>query len=108
QLLAADQLDDLGAEPVEDAGELDGNIAATDDDDAARQGGQVERLVRRDHMLDAGDVRHRRVRASGDQNLVGGVSSAVDLDRVRIDENSPPLNQLDPAVLQHVAIDLRE
>ena len=74
QFLAADDLDDLGAETVEDAGELDRDIAAADDDDAARQGGQVERLVRRDHMLDAGDVRHRRVPAGGDQDLLGGVA----------------------------------
>ena len=108
ELLAADQLDDLGAETVEYAGEFDGDIAAADDNDAARQGGQIERLVGRDHMLDAGDVRHRRVRAGGDQDLVGGVSPAVDLDRVRIDEHAPALDQLDPAVLQHAAIDLRE
>src|SRR5947209_16136024 len=59
-------------------------------------------------MLDAGDVRHRRVRAGGDQDLVGGVSPTVDLDRVRINQHAPALDQLDPAVLQHVAIDLRE
>src|SRR5436309_1544119 len=39
---------------------------------------------------------------------VFGVSPAIDLDGMRIDENSPAFDQLDPAVLQHVAIDLRE
>src|ERR1700760_1690957 len=108
ELLAADQLDDLSAETVEYAGELDGDITAADDDDAARQGGQVERLVGRDHMLDAGDVGHRRVRAGRNQDLVGGVGPAANLDRMRIHEHSPPLDQVDPAVLQHVAIDLRQ
>src|SRR5207237_10259489 len=50
----------------------------------------------------------RRVRAGGDPYLVGGVCAAVDLDRVRIDETSPALDQLDAAVLQHIAIDLRQ
>src|ERR1700746_1169825 len=79
ELLAADQLDDLGAETIEYAGELDGDIAAADDDDAARQSGKVERLGGRDHMLDGRDVGHRRMRAGGDQDLVGGVRPAVDL-----------------------------
>ena len=71
-MLAPDDLDDLAAEPVEDAGELDRDIAAADDDDALWQGGQVERLVRRDHMLDAGDLRRLRPAADRDQDVLGG------------------------------------
>ena len=37
------------------AGELERDVAAADDDDAARQRGQVERLVGRDGVLDAGN-----------------------------------------------------
>src|SRR5207253_1598616 len=106
QFLAADQLDDLGAEAAEDAGELDRDIAAADNDDLARQARQVERLVRRDHMLDAGDVRHRRMPAGGDQDVLGGVAPAGDLDRVRVNEDTAPVDDLDAAVLQHVDVDL--
>jgi len=101
QLLTPDQLDDLAAEAAEDAGELDRDIAAADDDNLAGQLRQVERLVRRDHMLDAGDVRHGRMPAGGDQDILGGVTPAGDLDRVRVEEDAAPLDDLDPAVLQH-------
>src|SRR5439155_24051930 len=40
-VFAPDELDDLAAEPIEDAGELDRDIAAADDDDPPRQGGQI-------------------------------------------------------------------
>src|SRR5271166_6279199 len=108
QLLAADQLDDLGAEPIENPGELDGDVTAADNDDAAGQGGQVERLVGRDYVLDAGYGRHRGMRAGGHQDLVRRVGPTVDFDRMRIDQHAPPFDQLDPAILQHAAIDLRE
>ena len=42
----------LGAEAVEDAGELDRDIAAALDQDALRQLLQMKRLVRGDHVLD--------------------------------------------------------
>ena len=63
----------LDAQAVEDAGELDGDVAAADDHDALGQLGQVEGLVRGDGVLDA---RERRgihgPAAGGDQDLVGG------------------------------------
>ena len=52
----------LGAEPVEDAGELDRDVAAALDQDALRQLLEMERLVRRDDMLEAGDIRAERGR----------------------------------------------
>ncbi len=57
--LAADELRDLGAQRREDAGELDRDVAAADDDDAPRQRRQVERFVGGDGKLDAGDRRQR-------------------------------------------------
>ncbi len=106
QLLAPDQLDDLDAKAVEDAGELDRDIAAADDHDATRQLRQVERLVRRDHVLDAGNVWHRRMASGGEQDVVGGVMASADFDRVRVGEDSAALDDLDAAVLQHVDVDL--
>ena len=47
-------------------------------------------------MLDAGDAAGIvRPAAGRDQDLVGGVAAAVDLDRVRIDDDAAPLDQLD-------------
>ena len=108
QILAPDDLDDLASEAAEDAGELDRDIAAADDDDAARQFRQIERLVRRDHVLDAGNVRHGRMPAGRDQDILGGIVPPGDLDRVRIDQHAAALDDLDAAVAQHVDVDLFE
>src|SRR3546814_58677 len=51
----------LAAKTVEDAGELDRDIAASNDHDAARQGFEFEYLVRRDSMLDAVNIRNCRL-----------------------------------------------
>ena len=59
----------VGAEAVEDRGELDGDIAAARDDDAARQFLQMECLVRGDDMLDARQFRvDVRMAAGRNQN----------------------------------------
>ena len=51
----------LGAEPVEDAGELERDVAAALDENAPGQLREMKRLVRGDHVLEAGDLarRHR-------------------------------------------------
>ena len=95
---APDNLDDLAAEAVEDAGELDRDIAAADDHDAVRQLLEVERLVRRDHMLDAGNLRGLGPGADRDEDVFRRVAFAVDLDRVRIDDHAAPVDDLDPAL----------
>jgi hypothetical protein len=68
----------LDAEAVEDAGELDRDVAAAGDDDAPRQLGQVEGLVRGDGMLGA---RAPQVEggqgAGGDEDGLGRDPAAV-------------------------------
>ena len=108
QFLAPDDLGDLAPEAAEDAGELDRDITAADDHDAARQLRQVERLVGRDHVLDAGNVGHGRMPAGRDQDRLGRMALSGDLDRVRIDQHAAALDDLDAAVAQHVDVDLFE
>src|SRR3546814_8790640 len=48
----------LAAKTVEDAGELDRDIAASNDHDDARQGLEFEYLLRRDSMRDAVNIRN--------------------------------------------------
>ena len=55
-VVAAIDHGDVGAEAREDAGEFQRDIAAALDHDALRQFGEVKRLVRGDHVLDAGDL----------------------------------------------------
>src|ERR1700730_10839514 len=105
-LRAPDELDDLASEAIEDAGELDRDIAAADDDDALRQVRPVERFVGRDHMLDAGDRRGLGPAAGRDQDVLRRVALAVDLDGVRIDDHAAPVDDLHLRVVQHVDVDL--
>ncbi len=55
----------IGAEARENAAELQRDVAATLDHDTLGQFRQVERLIRRNHMVDAGDRRPMIGRASG-------------------------------------------
>ena len=68
-ILAAIDQRHMRAQPGEDAGELDGDVAAALDHDAARQLRQMKRLVRGDGVLDAGNgvavTRRRRRSRSG-------------------------------------------
>src|SRR6185437_288239 len=83
--IAPDHDVDRAAQPMEDAGELDGDVAAADDGDAPGQRvGQVERLVRGDRELVPGDRRHLGPAAGGDQDLVGRDGLAADLDGVAV------------------------
>ena len=76
-LLAAVDQRRLDAEAVEDAGELDGDVAAADDQDRGRQLLQMERLVGGDGVLGAGQVRLHRMAAGGDQDGLGRDLAAV-------------------------------
>src|SRR6202040_4260240 len=69
-LLAPDDFHDLAAKPVKDASELDRDITAADNHDALWQSRQIQRLVGRDHVLDAGDVRGFRPAANRDQDVL--------------------------------------
>src|SRR3546814_14918471 len=57
----------LAAKTVEDAGELDRDIAASNDHDATRQGFEFEYLAGSDSMLDAVNLRNCGVCTSGVQ-----------------------------------------
>src|SRR5690606_35984832 len=97
----------IDAQAVEDAGELDGDVAAAGDDDPLRQLGDMERLVGGDGVLDPGQVlRHPGPAAGGDQDLVGrDLAAPLDLDRVAVHEAGLAVHQLGAGVLQVTDID---
>ncbi len=66
---------------------------------------QIERLVRRDHVFDAGDVGHHRPAAGGHQEGLRGQAFAIDLDRVRIGEGGGGEDFLDPGLAEDSVID---
>ena len=79
---------DLGAEPAEDLGELEPDIAAADDHEMARQAIEFEqrRVGQRADLIDAREVRDHGAAADIDEDLAGLEGVASDLDRVGRDE----------------------
>ena len=80
QVAAQDQ-GGVGAQAVEDAGELEADIAGTHHGQAAGQGVDVlEHLVGGDGELDARDLGQGRPGADGDQHAGGGDLEPAGLD----------------------------
>jgi hypothetical protein len=105
----------LHAQAVEDAGELDGDIAAADHHHPLGQGRQVEGLVRGDAQLRAREVRLPGPAAGGDQDLAGGVAAGVlgaflgqHLDGVRVDDLGAAVQQVGAGLLQVGDVDPRQ
>ena len=67
----------FGAEAVNDASQLNGNIACAHHGDALRQGRQLEEAVRVDAILNARNRRMARTAAGGDQDMIGGDRFAI-------------------------------
>ena len=76
----------LGAERVQHAGELDGDVAGAGDHGAAREVGELKEAVAVDDVLAAGHLELRGVAARRNQKPLGRVLFIVDGNRVRVDE----------------------
>ena len=104
-LLAAIKHRGRGPQPIEDAGEFDGDITAADDGDALGHLGEMKNLVRGDGVFDAGDIGQRRAPAGGDQDGLGGDFFTADIQRMRIDKSRPGAIGLDAGIAQDRAVD---
>ncbi len=105
-ILAAIDQRHMRAEPGENSGEFDGDIAAALDHDAARKLRQMKRLVRGDRVLDAGNRIAVARRAAGrDQDMAGAHAIAIrQLHGVRIDEHGAAFDDLDAGFAERRAI----
>ena len=56
-------------------------------------------------MLDAGDFWRLGPATDRDHDVLGGVALAVDLDRVRVDHDATPVDDLDLRTVEHVDVD---
>ena len=63
---------------------------ASDDSDTARTVVQIEEAIGRDAQLGAGYVQHHGSTAGGDDQVIGGICFASDLDGVLVDETGEP------------------
>ena len=104
QRLAVDQVH-LGAECLEDAGELDRDVARADDRDALRHARQEERVVGDDAELGAGDGDTLRMAAGGDDDAFGGDALAADVKRVRVEEHRAGIEDRRAGVVEQLAVD---
>ncbi|MCE3250771.1 MAG: hypothetical protein K0R41_4596 [Geminicoccaceae bacterium] len=106
RLLAAHQERGGDAQRVEDAGELDRDVAAADHHQPLRPLAQVlERLVRGDGVLDPRLLGQAGLATDRDQDAPGGMPLPADLDLVRAGHPAVGLEQLDPGLLQHPDVD---
>ena len=96
---------DLGAQPVEDAGEFDGDVARANDGDVLGQLGKVEGVARRDRELAARDRRNHRMAAGGDQDLLGRNGFLADLDRVAVHKAAAAHMQLHARPLEQAQVE---
>src|SRR5216684_3118247 len=104
--VAAQHQVDVAAEAVEDAGELDGDVAAAHDRDALGQRiGQMERLVGRDGEFLAGNLRHDGVAAGRDQDLLRGDRLLANLNRVAVHQPASTHVQLDARAFEQPQVD---
>jgi hypothetical protein len=93
----------LGAQPVEDGGELDGDVAAALDQNAGGQFVEMERLVRGDDVFDAGDRRAEpRRSAGGDQDVArtDRFSRCDEADGVCVFQHGAALDEFDASALE--------
>jgi hypothetical protein len=101
----------LGAEAVEDAGELDGDVAAAVDRDALGQALQVKGLVRRDAVVPTGARREHRPAAGGDQDGLGREApfllavGGLDVHPVLVQQTTVAAQHLDPGLLKKALVD---
>ena len=78
------------------AGELDGDVAAADDDDALGQIVQEKCVVRIDDKIAAGELGHRGPATGGDQDSLGRDGLAVDSDSMGVHEFGARVEDLGP------------
>ena len=94
---------DLGAEAARHLGQLDPGRAGPQHEQAARDDGHAGRLaVGPDavELAQTGDGRDERVGAEGDDDVLGGVAAAVDLDGPGARQAPGAADELDAAVGQ--------
>ncbi len=77
QPLAAHQQADLAAQCLQQAGQLHRNVTATDDRHLGRCRAQIEEIIGDQAQFGAGNVGPQRVRAGGDQDVLGAVAHAI-------------------------------
>mmetsp|Transcript_33708 Transcript_33708/g.56614 ORF Transcript_33708/g.56614 Transcript_33708/m.56614 type:complete len:494 (+) Transcript_33708:480-1961(+) len=107
QVLPVDHMH-LGAHLVEDASELEGDVAGADDDNLLGEVGEVQGLVGGDHQLLAGKVGHERPPAGGDEDVLGGEALAVDVNGVLVHDAAAPSHHLHIGVPEDLPVDARE
>ena len=94
------------AERMADRRQLDPDVAAADHDQVVGPVRHVlERVVRGDREVEPGQGRQARPRADRDQDALGRVGLAVDLDGIGPDDPAAAVEHGDPGLVQHAHVD---
>ena len=104
QALAAVDERGVDTEPVKNGGEFDRDIAAAHHQHAPRQFAQMERFVRADGEFGAGNRRHHRPAAGGDEDVTRTDAPAVHFHGVRVGEGGAAAQQRDPGAGKQLRI----
>src|SRR5260370_11429564 len=99
---------DLGPEPVKNSGELDADVAATDDNRARREALEEKRLVRANRELGPGNFRYRRPSAGRDQDVSGGEALISNCDGMRLDDYGTAIDYPHPGVREQLSVNTVE
>src|SRR6185295_7726358 len=89
-----------------DRRELASDVAAADDDEPAREAREVEDLVRADRALAAGDVGRHRPAAGRDDDALGAMARARDLDLAASGDPRTTAHDRRAGALDELAIDV--
>ena len=107
QLAAVDQVG-LAAQAIEDAGELHGDIAAAQHQEALGEVVEVEHLVGAQRKLAARELGDPGPAAHRHQDLRGAVHLVAHRDAMGIQYPGPGVDQADPGAIQQARIDAVE
>ena len=90
---------------MEDAGELDPDKAAADDDDPVWQVRKKKCLIGSDGILGARNLGHYRPATRGDQYVLCSVLPLADEHGVRIEDNGVVVDNGDTGIFEYSAVD---
>ena len=106
--LTAIQQRGLGAQPLENPRELDGNVASAHNQHALWQRLEKERFVRTDGVFMPRDLGDLRPATGGDEDVFCRVPLTIDQHLVWPGQGGVPLQQRNTTVNQQVAVDTIE
>ncbi len=94
----------LGAQAVNHARQLNGDVTCADDRNAFRQRGQLKEAIGVDPVFHTRNARMARATTGGDQNMIGSNGFTVYFNGFGIHKTGKAFNHIDVIFTQHVVV----